>query len=335
MKRYLIPIIAILVLASVLIMGCAEGLQTFNKYGISFNVSRELKLEEYTLDFKDQALRKGDASYEEGAVISAEKNFWLFWVTPVPPFTSEEIRYSILSTPDALLSPGGTIKSKISGDLTTQRIADFEVTFANMEFTFPAGRASGITAVWYSSASQRVMQLIIIHKQPKREMERFIRSFSDVGTGSLYPSPSGDKSYLEKVTPIMRRHAETTETSNKANRAFIEAVASSNEAEVIKALTNYKETLSWALSRVDSELADFKKLIPPPEARRFHSLVIDILIKEQDGLANLLSYYSAVLRYGSGDSAALNRGNNQLLEAQRLWQQAMYELADLQQKFQR
>ena len=138
--------------------------------------------------------------------------------------------------------------------------------------------------------------------------------------------------YLAKASPIMKRHAETTETGNEANRAFLKVFASGNQKEVLETLTTYKDTLDWALSRVDSELLDFKKLIPPPEARTFHSLMIEGLTKEQDGLANTLFYYSSVLRYGFGDSEALNRGNDQLLEAQRIWLQVQYELQDLLQK---
>jgi hypothetical protein len=150
------------------------------------------------------------------------------------------------------------------------------------------------------------------------------------------PTPKQSTAELERYTqqasPIMKRHTDTTETTNQANRAFLKVVASGNQKEVLKALTTYVDTLDWALSRVDSELLDFKKLIPPPEARTFHSLMIEGLTKEQDGLANTLSYYSSVLRYGFGDSEALNRGNDQLLEAQKIWLQVQYELQDLLQK---
>ena len=179
MKRYLIPIlVAVLVLTSGSLVGCGKGLQTFSKHGISFKVSKELKLEEYTVSIKDQVFQKGTASYEEGAVISTEKNFILLWATAVPGFTKEEIRLSILTTPNSFESAGGTFQAKITGDLSTQQIAGFEVTFAMMQFTLPEWEAPGITAVWYCPASQRTMQLILIHKQPKKEMQRFMRSFS-------------------------------------------------------------------------------------------------------------------------------------------------------------
>ncbi len=183
MKRYLISIlIATLVLASGLLVGCAEKLQTFSKYDIAFTVSSDFKLEEYTVSIKDHIFQRGTASYEEGAVISSEKNFYFFWLT-APEFTQEEVRLSILTTADFFVSP----QAEITGAITTQQIADFEVSFADMRFTLPGWEATGITAVWYSAASQRVMQLIVIHKQSKKEIERFIRSFSDSGTES--PSP--------------------------------------------------------------------------------------------------------------------------------------------------
>ncbi len=179
MKRYLILILlGILVLTSGSVVGCGEGLQTFSKYGISFEVSKELKLEEYTVSIENQTFRKGTARYEEGAILSTEKNFMLLWVTAVPEFTQEEVRLSILTTPNSFESAGGTFQAKITGGLLTQQIAGFEVTFAMMQFTLPGWEAPGITGVWYCSASQRIMQLILIHKQPKKEMQRFIRSLS-------------------------------------------------------------------------------------------------------------------------------------------------------------
>ncbi len=140
------------------------------------------------------------------------------------------------------------------------------------------------------------------------------------------------RSYVDDALPIIKRHVETTETTNQANRTFVAAVSSGNQVEVIKALTNYVDTLDWALGRTDSVLLDFKKLIPPPEARTYHSLTIESLIKEQAGLGNMLSYYSSVLRYGFGDDEILDRANKQFLESQKLNLEAQYELQDLMQK---
>lgn len=140
------------------------------------------------------------------------------------------------------------------------------------------------------------------------------------------------QAYVEEALPIMKRHTETTETTNQANRASLKAFASGSQKEVLKALTAYRDTLDGALNRVDSELLDFKKLIPPPEVRTFHSLMIEGLTKEQAGLTKQLSYYSSVLRYGFGDDKELDEGNALLLEAQRLWLQAQYELQDLIRK---
>jgi hypothetical protein len=168
----------LLMLASVLGTSCGPGLQTFSKHGISFEVSRELKLEEYTVNFEKQIFRRGTASYEQGAVLSTEKNFMLLWLTTVPQFSPAEVQLSILSTPNSFESASGTFQAEIVGDLVTQQIAGFEVTSARMQFTMPGWKAPGITAVWYCPDSQRTMQVVLIHKQPEREMKRFIRSFS-------------------------------------------------------------------------------------------------------------------------------------------------------------
>ncbi len=140
------------------------------------------------------------------------------------------------------------------------------------------------------------------------------------------------QSYVEQASPIMERHTETTEETNQANRALLETLGSGSQEEILKALTTYKNMLAWALTRVDSELLDFKKLVPPPEVRPFHSLMVEGLTKEQAGLTKQLSYYSSVLRYGFGDDKELDDGNALLLDAQELWLQAQYELQDLIRK---
>lgn len=181
MKRYLILILiltAIMVLTSGLVTSCSPGLQKFDKYDISFKVSQKLKLEEYTVNFESKTFRRGTASYKQGAIQSSEKNFILLWLTTVPKFTPDEVRFSILSTPNCFQSASGTFQAEITGDLVTQEIAGFEVTFAEMQFTQPGWKASGITAVWYCPASQRTMQLVLINRHAEREMKRFIRSFS-------------------------------------------------------------------------------------------------------------------------------------------------------------
>ncbi len=169
-------------LASLVLVGCGEGLQTFSKYGISFTVSKELKLEEYTVSVEDQIFRRGISNYNEGAVISTEKNFMLLWGTAVPEFTQEEIRDSILSTPNIFGSAGGTLQAEITSAISTHQIAEFEVTSAEMQFTLPGWEAPGITAVWNCPASQRIIQLILINKSPEREVKRFINSFSCAST---------------------------------------------------------------------------------------------------------------------------------------------------------
>ncbi|MDP2731417.1 MAG: hypothetical protein Q8O55_13210 [Dehalococcoidales bacterium] len=158
-----------------------------------------------------------------------------------------------------------------------------------------------------------------------------------VGCGFIRVTPEKQsvtelKSYIDDALPIMKRHAETTETTNQANRAFLRAFAAGNQKEIVKALTAYRDTLEWAVNRVDSTLLDFKKLVPPSEVRTYHSLMIEALTKEQYGLTKQLSYYSSVLRYGFGDDKELDDGNELLLEAQKVWLQAQYEFSDLLEK---
>lgn len=181
MKRYVMPIVIFFLLVSGLSVGCTPGLQTYNKHGISFQVSKKLILEEYTVSFQDQIFKKGTANYEDGWVMSNEKNFVFMWITR-PEMTAEEVKLSILTTPNVFQSASGIFQAKIAGDLVKQQIAGFEVTSAMMQFTMPGWEASGITAVWYSAASHRMMQLILINRYAEREMRRFIRSFADTSS---------------------------------------------------------------------------------------------------------------------------------------------------------
>ncbi len=175
MKRYLIPIlVTVLILTSGVLAGCGGGLQTFSKYGISFEVPKDLRLLEYD----------ARTNYNEGCVVSTEMNFVFMWLK-LSELTLADRRLAILSTPDIFESFGASFQpeAQITGDLTTQRIADFEVTFAEMQFTLPEWKASGITAVWYCPASQRAMQLVLVNRKAEREMRRFIRSFSCAPAG--------------------------------------------------------------------------------------------------------------------------------------------------------
>ena len=140
------------------------------------------------------------------------------------------------------------------------------------------------------------------------------------------------KSYCQEALPIMKRHDETTEKTNQANRAFLKAYATGDLQKILETLTDYKDTLEWAVNRVDSTLQDFKKLIPAPEVRTYHSLMIEALTKEQYGLTKQLSYYSSVLLQGFGDDKELDDGNALLLEAQKIWLQAQYEFQDILEK---
>ncbi len=179
MKGYLL---GLLVLASGLFVGCGmirlSPMQTFDKHDISFEVSRNLKLEEYTAPLGQRYFLKGPTTYEEGVVISTKGGFvfyWLKWPEPTP----EEVRFSILDTPTIYGSVTPELRARIVGPLVKQRVGDFQVTYAEMQITSSQGKVpTGMTAVWYCPASQRVLQLIIIHEEPKGEMERFIQSLS-------------------------------------------------------------------------------------------------------------------------------------------------------------
>lgn len=164
-------------LLSTLLISCAQGFQTFNKYGISFTVFDDLKLEEYTINLYYGTFFKGSATYDVGAIVSSDKSFVFVWGES-PEFTSELVRTSILSTRNLFQSTSGTFRAEVTGELVREQIGGFDVTFAGMHFSQPGWEAPGITAVWYCQNSGRIMQVVIINKYPERELRRFMLSLS-------------------------------------------------------------------------------------------------------------------------------------------------------------
>jgi len=147
-------------------------------HSLSFQVSSQLKIEEYSLDLQRGVFRKGPSAFDQGVLMSTEKNFILEWVYE-PNFTSDLAKAQALNGPQFFESSDPSFKARVMGTTSSERIAEFNVTFADLELgsnTF--SRAPGITAVWQCPESRRAIIFLAVHKQPKEELERFIRSFS-------------------------------------------------------------------------------------------------------------------------------------------------------------
>ena len=119
---------------------------------------------------------------------------------------------------------------------------------------------------------------------------------------------------------------------NRATRVFETAEGSEDQTEAIEAITDYVDTLEWAAGRIDSAVVYFNNLKQPSEAKTFHNLMLQCLTKYQAAFDNVLSYYSSILQYGSGDSETLDTANEQLSEAEYLYMQAQYEYEELGKK---
>jgi hypothetical protein len=176
MKLIAVMLVSVILISGIL-TGCSEGLQTYSKYDMSFQVSSRYKLEEYTVNAQNQNFQKGPASIEEGALISTDNNFLLSWFKGVT-LTTEEAKLYIATTPAFFTSTSGSFQARVTGNVTTKELGNFELTFAAILLSTSGGEASGITAVWYCPTSQRIMRLILIDKQAETEMRRFIQSFS-------------------------------------------------------------------------------------------------------------------------------------------------------------
>lgn len=110
--------------------------------------------------------------------MSSEKNFILEWVY-APEFTPQLARTQVLNGPVFFESTDPGFRASIAGNPQTRRISSFEVTFAEMEVVFRQGsRAPGIIGVWQCQPSKRTIIFIALHKQPTKELERFVKCFS-------------------------------------------------------------------------------------------------------------------------------------------------------------
>jgi hypothetical protein len=174
----LIPaILASVILISGVLAGCSQGLQTFSKYDMSFQLSSRFKLEEYTVGTQTQQFQKGTASVEEGALISTDHNFLLSWVKGNEP-NAQELKFYIQTTPSFFTSTSSSFKARVTGNQTTEKIGDFDITAAGLQLSTSGAQATGVTAVWYCPTSGRIMHIIIIDKQADIELRSFIQSFS-------------------------------------------------------------------------------------------------------------------------------------------------------------
>lgn len=99
-----------------------------------------------------------------------------------------------------------------------------------------------------------------------------------------------------------------------------------------EALTSGIHTLDWALERMDSEIRDYQRLNPPPEAKTYHGLTVEVLLKEQAIYNDIRSNYRSLLSYGYSDVEARNRVKKELTERERLWSLCKYEQDELFKK---
>ena len=179
-KVIAIPLGIFAALAIVGLVVACSGLssQTFSKYGISFEVSDQLILEEHTFVPGSQIFRRGPSEFDQGVVISSEKNFMLAWVYE-PAFTPQLARMQVLNGPGFYESTNTSFSARLLDAPQTTRISDFEVTFALMEVVFnPQARGKGVIGVWYCRTSERAVIFLALHNDPTKELKRLVNSFS-------------------------------------------------------------------------------------------------------------------------------------------------------------
>jgi hypothetical protein len=163
------------VVTIVVVISCGEQREQVVVQGITFEAPTELDIREYTLDLDGGIFREGPSSFNQGVMISTDRNFFVEWAY-APEFTAE------LARVQAMMGPGffdGTgVTTQTVGTPKVDTINGFSVTYVELELRRPEGQASGIIGVWQCEPSLRAINFIGIHSDPQGELKRVVSSFA-------------------------------------------------------------------------------------------------------------------------------------------------------------
>lgn len=148
--------------------------------------------------------------------------------------------------------------------------------------------------------------------------------------------------YLDKVNTVEINCFEAIAAVSKADDAALEVIKSRDEFRLLEVEAVMKKSTNEALDTVNSALSSVENLVPPPDARTLHRLMIESLQKSQKGLVKL-SYGSAILydkaysmlhrsvptKEYPDTSEAMRQGRQLLRESLDTWEQANAEMDNL------
>jgi len=120
--------------------------------------------------------------------------------------------------------------------------------------------------------------------------------------------------YLSRILPIVQRHNRTRETLTEAENTFTLAMP-----PTIDHIEDYCLALSTAKPLVKAEYDDACAITPPGALSGFHNNFHTAISKYNEYITNFLNYYEEVLETGTSDLSYYEKGNNALMEANRLW----------------
>ena len=159
----------------VVAISCGGQREQFVVQGIAFEAPGNLDIREYTLDLGRGIFREGPSSYDQGVMISGDRNFVVEWVY-APEFTPELASLQALNGP--AFFDGTGVSARTVGTPKVETINGFSVTSIELSLQWPGGQAPGIIGVWQCQPSRRAINFIAIHDDPHDELKRVVSSFA-------------------------------------------------------------------------------------------------------------------------------------------------------------
>ncbi len=175
----------LLIIIFLWLSACQNNLQNFDKYGINFSISSELKLSEYFISENGEIIKPGTANFDRGLIGSSDLEFSLSWLKS--PELEEMYFDTILKNLLNVFNYHPELSAEIIGARKEILISNYKVNYANIILTQEGTQQKGIVAFWYCTNSKRLFNYTLLHNRPLEEMSRFLNAFES------YPNTMSSK----------------------------------------------------------------------------------------------------------------------------------------------
>lgn len=166
-----LPVLLItIVLGALSSCGSSSPIRSYGGHGFSFEVPRDLTLQQYTLDVRNDSSQKGPAYYDQGVLLSPDNNYMFRWEF-APYFTPELAAESVKQSATMFGSAGNPLFQANIGEVRRQVIAGHTVAWSEIDMVFGVAQTiPGIVGVVQCQPSQRVVTFMALHSKPEKEL---------------------------------------------------------------------------------------------------------------------------------------------------------------------